>query len=130
MSVKRPGPPGRSTIFGRASCYMSKLTGFCAVAVLNLAGAVSLAEEGIYKFVDENGVMHFTNVPDADSRYKPSARTVLPGPSTSSASATAPIPPRGDTSLEGSNVVESATPAAGSADSDRPAEPQISPSDR
>ena len=39
-----------------------------AVAALLLAGAIPTANADIYQFVDENGVIHFTNVPTSSKR--------------------------------------------------------------
>jgi len=46
----------------------------CAVLLLALPGfalSVARADERIYMLTDENGVVHLTNIPDADPRYKP-----------------------------------------------------------
>ena len=49
---------------------MKRLYCIAFAILLSGAGLASVAKAEIYRFVDEAGVVHFSNIPD-DSRYKP-----------------------------------------------------------
>jgi soluble lytic murein transglycosylase-like protein len=48
-----------------------RVTGAAALALLLVSAAATSARAALYSFVDDEGVVHFTNLPDEDPRYQP-----------------------------------------------------------
>ena len=66
-----------------------------------LAVSVTIVQADIYQFVDDGGVVHFTNVPGGQVRKNTKIHREAKGPATPSSAATAPIrPAAGDQGTE------------------------------